>query len=213
MNYSKIYSRIVNAAKSREVVGYVEVHHIVPKSMGGTNSDDNLVSLTAREHFLVHWLLFKIYNSPAMARAFRLMADTNGKLHGRTYQGAKEIYAASMMGEDNVSKRDDVKARISVGVKANHPWKGKKRPKQAKLMAEKKLWAGSNNIWYGTGARQVGTKNHMARKVTGVHPLKGTQIWGTLKAASEDIGVSIQAVCQAIKKQQNSKGWHLEHCV
>ena len=41
---------------------YVEKHHIIPKSEGGDDSDDNLVNLTAREHYVAHLLLAKIYN-------------------------------------------------------------------------------------------------------------------------------------------------------
>lgn len=37
-----------------------ETHHIVPKCMGGSNDKENLVNLTAREHFVAHKLLYKI---------------------------------------------------------------------------------------------------------------------------------------------------------
>lgn len=36
---------------------YHERHHIIPKCMGGTNDEDNLVDLYAREHFKAHKLL------------------------------------------------------------------------------------------------------------------------------------------------------------
>lgn len=38
---------------------YHEYHHIIPKCLGGSNSNDNLVSLTAKEHFIAHNLLLK----------------------------------------------------------------------------------------------------------------------------------------------------------
>ena len=34
-----------------------ERHHILPVCLGGKNDNENLVVLTYREHFLVHWLL------------------------------------------------------------------------------------------------------------------------------------------------------------
>jgi hypothetical protein len=40
---------------------YGEWHHIVPRSFGGSDDAYNLVRLTAREHFIVHWLLIKIH--------------------------------------------------------------------------------------------------------------------------------------------------------
>jgi hypothetical protein len=40
--------------------GY-EIHHIVPKCIGGCDSDFNLVKLTYREHFIAHKLLCKVF--------------------------------------------------------------------------------------------------------------------------------------------------------
>ena len=53
---------IIDRAKSRTLLAneYYEKHHIIPKSLGGTNEKENLVSLTAREHFICHLLLLKI---------------------------------------------------------------------------------------------------------------------------------------------------------
>ena len=36
---------------------YHERHHIVPKCMGGTDDEDNLIDLFAKEHFIAHRLL------------------------------------------------------------------------------------------------------------------------------------------------------------
>jgi len=58
--YTKCYFSIVNRAKTRALECYTENHHIIPKSLGGDNSKDNIVSLTAREHFICHWLLTKM---------------------------------------------------------------------------------------------------------------------------------------------------------
>lgn len=62
MNYKRIYDSIIqNRMKNPKTGGYVEIHHIVPKSLGGTDSSDNLVKLTAKEHFICHCLLAKMY--------------------------------------------------------------------------------------------------------------------------------------------------------
>lgn len=59
--YYRWYYNIIHRAKSRkETNGYFEKHHILPKSLGGDNSKDNLILLTAREHFICHILLIKI---------------------------------------------------------------------------------------------------------------------------------------------------------
>jgi hypothetical protein len=61
MNYQKVYNQIIERAKNRQLEGYKEKHHIIPKCLGGNNDKENLVELTAREHFLCHRLLCEIY--------------------------------------------------------------------------------------------------------------------------------------------------------
>jgi hypothetical protein len=61
MNYQIIYNQIIERAKNRVLEGYKERHHILPKCLGGSNEKENLVELTAREHFLCHRLLCEIY--------------------------------------------------------------------------------------------------------------------------------------------------------
>jgi hypothetical protein len=61
MNYTKIYTQIIDRAKIRAIIGYSEKHHIIPKCMGGNNDNENLVKLTAKEHFICHKLLCKMY--------------------------------------------------------------------------------------------------------------------------------------------------------
>ena len=57
--YKKWYDQIIDNAKTRTPLGYKERHHVIPRSLGGDNTKDNLVELTAREHFICHWLLTK----------------------------------------------------------------------------------------------------------------------------------------------------------
>ena len=60
--YTKWYYRIIVAAKPRKKSKelYTEHHHIIPDSMGGPTTKQNMVHLTAREHFICHWLLTKM---------------------------------------------------------------------------------------------------------------------------------------------------------
>lgn len=63
--YTVWYTNIVDYARSQKRVkdglSYFEEHHIVPRSLGGTDSDENLVLLTFKEHFVCHHLLTKMY--------------------------------------------------------------------------------------------------------------------------------------------------------
>lgn len=62
--YTNWYNSIISQAQSqlrKKYEGvYYEEHHIVPKCLGGSNKKINLVLLTAKEHFLCHWLLCKM---------------------------------------------------------------------------------------------------------------------------------------------------------
>ncbi len=61
MNYTKLYNSIIDNRKKVTFDGYTERHHIVPKCLGGSDSRSNIVRLSAREHFICHYLLTKIY--------------------------------------------------------------------------------------------------------------------------------------------------------
>ena len=97
--YSKWYEALINKAKNRTIEGYVEKHHIIPRSFGGNDSKANLVSLTAREHYIAHALLWKmkfpgIYNSK-MAFAFntfinKMTTEIRGVNH--TYKISSRMY-------------------------------------------------------------------------------------------------------------------------
>jgi hypothetical protein len=60
MNYQNIYDSLIIKRKANPATGYVEKHHIIPKSLGGSNDSANLVVLTGREHWVAHLLLWKI---------------------------------------------------------------------------------------------------------------------------------------------------------
>lgn len=66
MNYIKVYDDlvakcIVRGLDKKVLNGYFEKHHIIPKCLGGKNTNDNYVLFTAREHVIAHKLLWKAY--------------------------------------------------------------------------------------------------------------------------------------------------------
>jgi hypothetical protein len=61
MDYSKHYHRLIERARNRVLTGYFEVHHVLPRCMGGTDDAINKVALTAEEHYVAHQLLCKMY--------------------------------------------------------------------------------------------------------------------------------------------------------
>jgi len=117
--YTNTYYRIVNAAKNRVTVGYTENHHILPESMGGSLDPANMVRLTAREHFICHWLLIKMTEGSAyhsMLHALNGMKRMNKgqerystKITSRVYARIKplvaKIHSEFMTGKDFPHKR------------------------------------------------------------------------------------------------------------
>jgi hypothetical protein len=98
MNYKLIYEQLVKHGQGRimPIEQYCERHHIIPKCMGGGNEEKNMVSLTAREHFIAHKLLVKIYPEVGgLWAALRFMNDMNTdfKLTSKQYQVLRERYS------------------------------------------------------------------------------------------------------------------------
>ena len=101
MNYYNIYNSIINKRKNEKTSEYTEKHHILPKCLNGSDAHYNLVRLTAREHYICHWLLCKIYknnqNYFKLLAAFMRMhcANENHKryFNSRTYAYAKQQYS------------------------------------------------------------------------------------------------------------------------
>ena len=98
--YHAWYYAIVTNAQSRisNPSNYYERHHIIPKSLGGSNAKTNLVKLTAREHFVCHLLLVKFVQSElhkykmknAVAKFMSARSHQIRVLNSRQYQLCRE---------------------------------------------------------------------------------------------------------------------------
>ena len=104
MNYQKIYNDLI--AKRKEfpyIDGYSEKHHILPRSLGGSDDKDNLVQLSAKEHYIAHLLLCKIYENDKskfykMVKAFVMMSmsprgNNSRYFNSNTYQLYREEFS------------------------------------------------------------------------------------------------------------------------
>lgn len=77
MDYQKVYNSFIDDRKEKEQKlfasgKYFEKHHIVPRSMGGSNNKQNIVALTPEDHFFAHLLLAKIYGGKMMRALFAM---------------------------------------------------------------------------------------------------------------------------------------------
>ncbi len=108
--YTTWYYQIINRALTREELhGYSEAHHIVPKSLGGSNNKINLVRLTAREHFICHWLLTKMVEGISRQKmAFAL--------HSMLHLNLDRRYTNSVAYENNKIEVSKIKSITRKGV-------------------------------------------------------------------------------------------------
>jgi hypothetical protein len=110
MNYKKVYDNIIESAKENALVRkeekincgvYFENHHIIPKFLGGRDDETNMVLLTAREHYICHWILYKINPCKENAFSWWMMSNNPGnKYHtdrkrqtSRSYEYAKKAFS------------------------------------------------------------------------------------------------------------------------
>jgi len=96
MDYKTIYDKLCFRGQNRKVCKdkYYEIHHIVPRCMGGANVPENLTTLTAREHFICHKLLCKIYpDNYKLKWAVVMMCNTRTrescKVTSRDYESSR----------------------------------------------------------------------------------------------------------------------------
>ena len=130
MNYQKHYTDLIETRRERIIAlnAYYEKHHIVMRSMGGTDDPNNLVMLTAREHFLAHWLLWRIHQNQETACAFFFMCSYN-KTSSRVYNEARE--AASRTQKERWASFDK-EARFNIVSEQRKKWSPESRSSNAK---------------------------------------------------------------------------------
>ena len=77
---------------------YYEQHHILPKSLypDFKDNEENIVLLTAREHYLAHKYLVQMFpNSPLVFAFWRLSTDNRGRtITAEEYEYAKKLVSA-----------------------------------------------------------------------------------------------------------------------
>lgn len=95
--YTKWYRSITQNRQLNPIpkTEYGERHHIIPKSLGGTNEASNIVRLKAKEHFICHLLLVKMTegaNKAKMSYAARCLSKAINK-HQTRHKISSSSYA------------------------------------------------------------------------------------------------------------------------
>lgn len=131
--YTFWYYKIITNSKLRKLPDntYIEKHHIIPKCIGGNNSSENIAVLTAREHFIVHWLLTKMVDNKLkykMYHALGRFVQTNNfqkrLISSRQYEIARKAI---------ITARTGYKHSIEARLKMSQTRKGMLSPNKGKI--------------------------------------------------------------------------------
>ena len=149
-NQNKYYKWYLNIIKNRlkcpVTEKYKEKHHILPKCIGGNDNKENIVNLSAREHFIVHYLLTKfIYGKDRhkLVLAFHALSiwknsnrkNKHKKINSRLYEYLKkEISEANSKRSKEMWQNQEFKSKMSKIHKKS--WENDKQKKQLKYMKE-----------------------------------------------------------------------------
>jgi hypothetical protein len=184
MNYLKHYCKLIRKAEKRTLTeGYVEKHHIFPKSIFGNNN--KLVVLTAREHYIAHALLEKIYikryglknnKTIKMITAFWCMNNQNTKnqyFNSHLYESSRIRFIDSIKG---VKLTESHRQKISEINSGKIWWTNGIKTKHSKKCPGEGWYKGRPNINVGRTVsedtrRKIGEKNR-GRKLTDNHKEK-----------------------------------------
>ena len=155
MNWQKIHNQIIERAlRENRKKGngmYYERHHIIPRCLGGTNNNENLVLLTAREHFIIHMILIELYpigsfewHKLVLAASSFMRKSKNHQrqlISSRQFERIKILLSESKTG---IPRTEITKKKISDTKQLNPRVVTKEqRDKQSKRML------GKNNPMYG----------------------------------------------------------------
>lgn len=184
--YERWYHEITKRGQNRQLDSYTESHHILPESLGGSDTPENITKLTAREHFICHWLLTKIYTEGEthwkMLNAIRIMRAANANqqrysnnITSRVYNKLKEEYSRlqseRFLGENNpfFGKTHSVETKKIIS-EANSGMKNAMkrddmREKMRQLKTGKKRDAFSDEWKANMSAAKVGENNNMYGKM------------------------------------------------
>jgi hypothetical protein len=141
MDYKKIYEELIqkvkNEKRTKNGENYYESHHIIPKCLSGDGrttqwkTHNNIILLTAKEHFVAHLLLCEIYPDNIKLK-FALWSMCNQDKLGKRYIISSRRYERIKI-ETSKIRSELYKGRVPHNKGKPSPWstithKGKPKP-------------------------------------------------------------------------------------
>jgi len=204
--YTRISYTIIDRAQSRTLPQeiYTEKHHIIPRSLGGADTSDNLAILTAREHYACHLLLPKMLegeNKYKMLCAIIRISHSNQpnrvKVPSRVYESVK-------------LEKNKMHSQLFRG--ENNPFYGKKHTKETieKLKIARALQVERQGDTMTLDAREKLSRAAKGRTLDNDHKQKIAEAHkGKPKKKHEK---TVCPHCNKITAIGAGKRWHFDHC-
>lgn len=219
--YSRIYFLIIERAKFRILDSYTESHHIIPKSLGGSNSKDNLVNLTAREHFICHRLLTKMTTGIAKQKmtfaawslTMRNQYKEKIKISSRTYEYLKAERAKVLTGKPLSEEHRQKLIKANLGKPCSNEKREKiRKSNTGKIQSEETK---KKRALARTGLRHSEeTKQKMSVSALGKKKSLET-IQRIKEARKKQVIVTVQVTCTHCGKQGGNRimpRYHFNNC-
>ena len=204
MNYQRIYDQIIDRAKTRQIEGYYETHHIIPKCIGGLNRKSNTVKLTAKEHFICHRLLCEIYPEHIGLKSALWFLINAARVYQKRYNPSGKIY-------ENIKKEYSIaQSKNMIGKKQSKETRQKKSQTLTGMRKSKehslnisKAKTGRGNHMFGV----TGYNNKRSKPVTQYDlQMNFVQEWPNGKIASEQLKISYVGINNCCLNRIKSSG-------
>ena len=214
---------IQNILESRGHCGcgeeYHEKHHILPKCLGGTDDDNNLIDLYAKEHFIAHKLLAEENpDNEKLAYAWWMMAHCKTNTQERyectpeEYEEAKISFSAvqSKYLKGKFAGENNHFYGIHMYGEAN-PMFGKKHTdvsKRKNSESNKKRWTDDKRKSFGE--TRIGTNNPHSKTVY-QYDQNGNFIrqWGSTMDAHRELGIDSSAIAKCARDKYKTAGGYV----
>ena len=224
--YTRWYNNIIRQAKTRTLDCYTETHHIIPRSLGGSNQKDNLVKLTAKEHFVCHHLLVYMTQGQShykMVFAFNRMTQCSKTQQrfiptARHYDIVRKMFAKSMSATlTGVKKQpltDEHKQKISESSRGHKKSKvTKQRMSESRQAMSAQI--SENNRNAGTMKRLWQDKTFKQKVSASVSKAQKQLLKDPNVLATRTANINTEVTCKHCGKTMNvgnHNRWHGERC-
>jgi hypothetical protein len=206
MDYGKIYRDFIDDRKAKpRSTGYTETHHILPRSLGGTDHPSNLIRLSAADHYFAHCCLAKMHGGKMWSALFAVaaMAKTS---NAAEYFGRRRMVAAARVRAAAV-RSEDMKRRWADGSftrsRVYKPWTEEQRARHS--LSSKGRISSPESV-----QKARDTKSMQAEKFNFVGP-DGQQFTGSAVQFRTFSGMSQSLASYLTRgKIKSAKGWRLE---